>query len=216
MRIGIFSEVMPLSYLVFIPGAWFDRIGAWVARGRRRPAAPAPPAQTLAPPRPGRRRNLVLAVLAVQMGLIVSEQAFRIARRPVPRLLGIELTLIDQRQNWRMFAPDAPYLDVTWEAPGVLTDGSRVELTDAVAPQLKSHGGFFYSRWHRLRNMIITERAEMVLPLGRYLCRRYNGEHPGPPLERFELVANIRPTLPVPDWRPKREVVLRQSCSVSP
>jgi hypothetical protein len=201
---------MPVSYLIFIPPAWFDRLG-WRAVGER---ADGPPDEGSA------WGGVRLALLGAQLALITGEQLASAARWRLPIPIAVELTLVDQRQNWRMFAPDAPLIDVTWRVPGLLADGTAVELTDSVIPQLRDQGGFAYSRWHRLRNMIITERPELVLPLGRYICRRWSARAGAVgPLESFELVARMRPTLgPAAAEPPREEVVLRQRClpAVSP
>jgi hypothetical protein len=208
MRIGIFCEVMPLAYLVFVPSALLD----WLqARLDRRPAAARrqTPAAVDAPARP-RARLVLVAVLALPFSLIVADQLARARGGREPPALIAALTLIGQRQNWRMFAPDAPLFDVTWRAPGTLADGRAVELTDTVLPALRSHRGFLYSRWHRLRNSLIGGAPDLLLPFGRYVCHRANDQLAGAALLRFELVATLRPTL---EPGPAREqVILRQAC----
>lgn len=219
MRIGIFSQVMPLSYLVFVPAGWIDAaqaaIGRVLARRRSPQAAspPPPPAERL--PSPVWRR-VTAAVVGVQLALIVGDQALRFARVPTPRPISAELTIVSQRQNWSMFAPDAPRVDVTWRVPGELTDGSREELTETVVPELAPHAGFFYSRWHRLRNSLATNPADLLWPFGRYVCRRWRLRHPNPPagvrLARFELVARVRPLVPPSAAPPSEQVHYKQSC----
>jgi len=216
MRIGIFCEVMPLSYLVFIPGSLIDRVEARLRRRRQGGGEPQLPDEVPESARaPTRRRRLAaVGLLAVPLGLIVADQLWRAAGHRSPGVAVAGLTLIGQRQNWRMFAPDAPLTDVTWRAPGTLADGRSVELTDAVVPGLRGHEGFLYSRWHRLRNSLITATPDLLLPFGRYVCRRYNGARSGAALVRFDLVATLRPTLsPAPG---REQVVLKQTCVASP
>jgi hypothetical protein len=200
MRIGIFSEVMPLSYVVFLLPGWLDRWGV------PRPAAPGP-----GRPRPRWLRIAVVGALGAQLALIVADQVMHPPRPPLPGLLGTELSLVAQRQNWHMFAPDAPVEDVSWRAPAQLGDGGALELTRVLIPELANHGGFIYSRWHRLRNTMATKRPDLLLPLGRYICRRWKGAHPETPLARFELVAVVHPVLsPAP---PEEKVIFRQACT---
>jgi hypothetical protein len=216
MRIGIFCEVMPLSYLVFVPGSLIDRVA--VALGRRRAPTGAASRATTRPSRPlvwpiaGARG---IAILAVPMALILTDQITRAAGRRVPAPVLGALTAIGQHQNWRMFAPDAPLADVTWRAPGRLRGGGSVELTETVLPQLRAHSGFLYSRWHRLRNSLIGASPDLLLPFGRFACRRANADAaPGGELVSFELVATLRPTLaPAPE---RTETVLRQDCAPAP
>jgi hypothetical protein len=213
MRIGIFCQVMPASYLVFLSGPAIDRVQA--ALGVRiSPTATAPfgPAGT---PRWRLTEARVIALLAVPMALILTDQIFRASGRLTPRPVLGALMGIGQHQNWRMFAPDAPLADVTWRVPGRLADGRTVELTDTVVPKLRAHRGFLYSRWHRLRNSLIVGSRDLLLPFGRYVCRRANAGVTGAgALASFELIATLRPTLepgPAHD-----EVILRQPCGVAP
>jgi hypothetical protein len=211
MRIGIFSQVMPVSYLVFVPSSLIDRVQALVSR-RRPPARLAPGARASSWPLAGKAG---VALLALPMALIFTDQISRArgGRTPAP-VLGA-LTALGQHQNWRMFAPDAPTMDVTWRAPGILSDGREVELTETVLPRLRGHRGFLYSRWHRLRNSLISGSRDLLLPFGRFTCRRANAELPaGTTLVSFQLLATERPTL---EPGPARdEVVLRQACAAVP
>jgi hypothetical protein len=221
MRVGVFSQVMPASYLLFVRPSWIDaaaaRLGAIVRRGRPAPRAEPPVAPPHAPDadaasdaRARRRSAVLVAVLGAQLALILGEQLARAAAVPLPAPIAWQLALVGQRQNWGMFAPDAPTLDVTWQAPGVLRDGTRVDLTHDVARGLNERSGFRYSRWHRLRNMMILQPRELLQTVGRYLCRRADGEGRAPPLERFELRARIEPRFPPGPTR--TEVALRQAC----
>jgi hypothetical protein len=72
-----------------------------------------------------------------------------------------------------------------------------------VLPELVSRSGFSYSRWHRLRNSLVTNPPDLLWPFGRYVCRRWRLKHPtagaptaAPRLVGFELVARVRPLLP--------------------
>src|SRR5262249_22064747 len=156
-------------------------------------------------------RIAVVGALGAQLALIVADQVMHPPRPPLPQLLGTELSLVGQRQNWHMFAPDAPVEDVSWCVPAQLGDGGTVELTRALIPELANDGGFIYSRWHRLRNTMATKRPDLLLPLGRYICRRWKGTHPETPLARFDLVAVVRPVLSAAP--PEEKVIFRQACT---
>ena len=212
MRIGIFCQVMPASYLVFLSGPMIDRVQAALER-RPRPTTPAP---TEAVPRPSWRITGArgVALLAVPMALILADQIFRGTGRLTPRPVLGALMGIGQHQNWRMFAPDAPVSDVTWRLPGILADGRTVELSDAVVPKMRAHRGFLYSRWHRLRNSLIVGSRDLLLPFGRYVCRRANADlYSSQTLVSFELIATLKPTL---EPGPARDdVILRQRCGAA-
>jgi hypothetical protein len=213
MRVGIFSQVMPVSYVVFLPAPWLDRAEAWLARrrGHAPPARPAPPASARPQGAPAPAAVAVAVALSAQLALVAVDQGLRLAHKPTPRVAALELTLVNQRQNWRMFAPDVPVDDISWRAPGELGDGSRVELTEAVIPELAKHGGFRYSRWHRLRNSLALKAPDLLLPLGRYICRRWSAMHPDVALARFDLVARARPIF---STEPPHEAVLfKQACA---
>jgi hypothetical protein len=219
MRVGIFSQVMPLSYLAFVPIRWIDAAEAAGARvaSRRREVRDRNAIASPGPPRSRAWNRAIAVVVAAQLALIGADQILRLARVRSPRPLHAELTLVAQVQNWSMFAPDAPRFDILWRVPGELTDGSREELTDVVIPELASRGGFFYSRWHRLRNSLNANPSDLMWPFGRYVCRRWRLHHPdrgGPRLARFELVAHLRPLVNVPSAASyeQEQVHYKQTC----
>jgi hypothetical protein len=196
MRVGVFSEVMPVSYLALVPAAWVERLAGPAVGIRASPARPA-----------------LVAALALQMALVITEQALRPAGHALPSPVGTELTLLGLHQNWSMFAPDSPLLEVRWQVPGRLADGSTVDVARAVAPGLVRRGGFFYSRWHKLRNTLASQDPALVAALGRYLCRRYRGARAGR-LERFDLVGEIHDLDPRGPQPPAEQAVfVRQRCS---
>jgi hypothetical protein len=245
MRVGIFSQVMPLSYLAFVPIEWIawaqrsfasrsrsrggagtlpgsptaiDRVQAALARvAARRRWTLRPRAARPARPASAAWARAAAVVVGAQLALIGVDQVLRLAHVRPPSLLTAELTFVSQRQNWTMFAPDAPRVDITWRLPGALTDGGRAELTDAVMPELVSRDGFRYSRWHRLRNSLSTNPPDLLWPFGRYVCRRWRLRHPGAGarLARFELVARVRPLVPAGAAPEPRETVhYTQTCFV--
>jgi hypothetical protein len=170
MRVGNFSEAMALSYLAFVPGAWLDRLI---------PHAVTP---TPAPPRLARGPAIALALVFAVIALGQVAAALELPLRPVTTAL----EAVGMRQDWRVFAPDAPRLDVTFIAPGQLTDGQSIDLLESTLAPLAPQRGFRYSRWHRLRNLLATGAPDLTAALGRYTCRRT------PALAHFTLTANIR------------------------
>ncbi len=202
MRVGNFSLVMPVSYLVFVPAAWLDRA---LPESRDAVAAQARP----------RARALLAGVLAAQLAAIVAAQlSIALRNRPLG-FAARELALMGHHQGWYMFSPDVPTTRVEIAMPGVLTDGSAVDLVAAVAPGLGAPASFAYRRWHKLRQNLVRPPQDLALALGRFVCRRYNGERGGPKLARFELRARRV------SWRdetrtPAFDVLLRQSCLSEP
>jgi hypothetical protein len=193
MSVGVFSQVMLLSYLAFWPGA-----------DGREPLVPL-----------GRRQRLLVAAMGAQLALIIAAQVGNAAEHRLPRPLLGELTALGLGQDWRMFSPDTPRYEIRWRAPGKLADGRTVDLIPALAPGLGEHRGFRYSRWLRLRNALGNQPPELIQAVGRYLCRRWNGERT-PALLSFELVAETK-ALPgmvfAPgELLPESVVRLRQPC----
>jgi hypothetical protein len=194
MNVGVFSPVMVLSYLAFWPGA-----------DGRQPAAPLL-----------RRDRRLVAIMALQLGLVVTGQIIGATGRPLPRPLVTELGTLGMAQDWRMFSPDTPRFEVRWRALGQLADGRTLDLVPQVIPGLGEHHGFFYSRWMRLRNGLAKQPPDLMQALGRYVCRRWNGERAPPALLSFELIADTR-VLPGTAFAPGEtpppsQLRLRQPC----
>jgi hypothetical protein len=188
MAVGIFSLAMPVSYLVLLR-EWLDALD-------RRPVLGAG----------ARSRGWVLAVLAGQFTIIVAAQLFLTARGLVPPPLAAELKLTGHFQNWYMFAPDAPRSIVHISAPGVLADGRALDVVETIEPRLASRHGFLFSRWHKVRYALGRPQPELRVAVGRYLCRRHNGERPPPRLARFDLVLHETATTD------RATVLLQQRC----
>jgi hypothetical protein len=189
MRVGNFSEAMVLSYLAVVPGAWLDR---FVAR-----------AASAASPEPPLRRSHAIALI-VAFALVFAGQLASALTIPV-RPVSTALEAVGMRQDWRVFAPDAPRLDVTFTAPGQLTDGQPVDLIESTLAPLAPQSGFRYTRWHRLRNLLATGASDLTAALGRYTCRRT------PALAHFTLTAQIKS----PHTPPLTQLRLTQDCAPS-
>jgi hypothetical protein len=191
LRIGVFSLVMPASYLLFLTP---------------RPAPPGVPAAS------GWSRRALLAALGAQLAIVVAAELWIVARnRPAP-LLADEMQIVGQHQRWYMFSPDVPRAHLELAMPGTLVDGRAVDLVAAVAPGLGVPRGFAYSRWYKLRQNVMIASPALMLALGRYVCRRWNGEHGGPPLDRFELRGR---QVPLSGPAPAFEPLLSQRCSAT-
>ena len=195
MRVGLFSPIMPASYLVFLFPEWIDR-----AQRRLTGREPAPPPATaLLPERPVPapaspatraarwRHGVVVAALAVSFGTAMAGQAFAARGRNLRRPLARWLALLSLEQNWKMFSPDTPVTELSWAGPGFLTDGRPIDVVATVAPELTRPTGFIYTRWHKLAHNLVGQPQVLLRGVGQYLCRRYNGEHADPKLDRFDL-----------------------------
>ena len=193
MRVGIFPFVMLAGFTALVQPAWLDR---WApALG---PAIP-PEREVRRPSRLGRGATacghlaLRIAPLLVLMAILV-EQGARLAHRSSPRLVSRALNLVEVHQNWSMFAPEPSHASGRFEAPGLLADGSSVDLAESAAPGLRPHFGWGYSRWEKLGLTLRDPGNPYLVPFGRFLCRRYNGDTTGPRLASFTLVLVLSPT----------------------
>jgi hypothetical protein len=195
MRVGIFSWVLPASYTIFLRPRWLDRAG---------------PATGLRAPPPPLAAKLLWGALALQMAAVLVQL---VAGRRVPGVSG-ELTLVGLGQRWAMFTPDPPRKLNAFTGRGRLADGTEVDVLARVVPGLVPRGGFFFSRWYKYRSDLARTRPAALEAFGRYVCRRWNGQVPGPPLDRFTLVLSWRdlapPGQPPLPWQGAE--VLRQRC----
>ena len=111
-------------------------------------------------------------------------------------------------QNWAMFAPH-PEITSPWPViPGVLRDGTDVDVYNGRAgapslekPRIVSHAYKNY-RWRKYLSNIEDRSydpnaTDFALNYGRYLCRRWNEHAPADKeLERFEILFPVEWTNP--------------------
>jgi hypothetical protein len=203
---------MPVSYLIFARPEWI----AWAERAltlreTANATSPAPPIPTPWQERfTARSRIAALAILALTFVPAFGAQVATSMGMRVPNPLNKWLALFSLEQNWKMFAPEPPRFEIRWAVPGVLTDGSSIDVGKAVAPGLAGPTGFVYTRWHKLGNNLVGQPEGLLRGVGAYLCRRYNGDVPGAKLERFELNLVVQS---VDMSEPRTETTfLRQRC----
>jgi hypothetical protein len=197
LRVGIFSLVMPVSYLALVPSVWVNRI----APGWRPPERGPDPD----PPLSDRVR---LCGLGLLFAAVVVGQATALVDWTLPASIERGLGLFSGHQDWSMFAPAAPRATTRWSARGELADGRAVDLTDTAVPELRPQTAWRYSRWLRVREELGRQPEGLLAAMGRYLCRR-GGEQGYPaPLLRVEL----RGLVVGGAAQAGTEIVVRQSC----
>jgi hypothetical protein len=197
LRVGIFSQVMPVSYLLFVPAVWLDAVV--------RPLPEATPAST----RPWQHAALI-GGLAIPFAAIVLAQVWMTVGFRPAGLVARGLRVLAHHQNWNMFSPDPPTVSMRIEGPGLLSNGAPVDAVAVLTPAVAGSSGFPYQRWHKLRQHLRRQSPELLSAFGRFICRRY-GERPGSRLERFTLRAVLTPVPPTtgPTYT---EELLRQNC----
>jgi hypothetical protein len=196
LRVGMFSEVMPVSYLVFVRPRWLDALAdACARRGHVRLArglGRVPAAEAARSMRWSERLRAAAALATA--ALVATDFSWRVLGGDAherPRALAIATGALAQDQRWEMFAPDVPRVAISWTAPAELANGRRIDLTETLLPKLAAHHGFVYSRWHKLREVLAMGRPPLARAVGRYVCRLARATLPSP-VVRFELVQHVR------------------------
>ena len=106
-------------------------------------------------------------------------------------------------QKWDMFAP-YPLIDDGWYViPGILTDGTKVNLFQDdqpitwEKPSLVS-GTYPNQRWRKyMMNLHMKKNSEYRLYYGKYLCNNWNNRHENnQKLQKFSIYFMLEQTLP--------------------
>jgi hypothetical protein len=105
---------------------------------------------------------------------------------PQGRWIQQEVHQLNLFQTWKMFAQRDPPLNSWWTGAGVLANGERVSVLEAIAPKIIS-AEIPEPHWEAIRGQMMasTARKERAL-FGRYLCRTFNRSAPIP-LRAVEL-----------------------------
>jgi hypothetical protein len=115
-------------------------------------------------------------------------------------------------QRWAMYSPRPAQVSYWFTIPGVLKDGTQVDLLPAAADQEPDRAGpvswerppnvnetFRDMYWLRyLTTLTRPDPQERLLHFGGYICRSWNAWYPNGPmqLQTFEIVYFTQPTLP--------------------
>ncbi|HEV3190847.1 MAG TPA: HTTM domain-containing protein, partial [Polyangiaceae bacterium] len=144
MRVGIFTEAMLSVVWLFVLPEWIDAAEAW-ARKRYRLATDARPSSVVESPRWRVALNafVLLQFVAAIWGVVAAR------RFPLPKVVAREIKLLDVEAKYSLF--DVTYAIPRWEAPGLLADGTPVEVLSVVAPGAMPRGpNVRFSRWNKL------------------------------------------------------------------
>ena len=167
MRVGIFTEIMLVVLALWLQPEWVD----WLERSSSgQTSAPAPASSSEWRP-PSTGRLLLCGVLALQF-IVAIWDPFLGRRVPLPKVVRDERVFLTIIQPYGLF--DVVYAIPRWDAPGVLSDGSQVEVLTAVAPGVKPRQpAYQFSRW----NKFTFKGLELPFhypELAAYYCRAYN------------------------------------------
>jgi hypothetical protein len=182
LGMGIFPAIAGGCMVCFLPGLFWDRIGA---RFGRRPT-PSPAAGS-----PPRRTPLVLSVAT---GTLIAYVLFwnigMVSAVRMPQPLERAGQMLSIGQKWDMFAP-SPLKDDGWYViPGTLRNGRTVDLAGVLRGDASPHAVSFRrpsdmratfkdEPWRKyLENLRLRNRDQAPF-LARYVCRQWNSHHPG-------------------------------------
>jgi hypothetical protein len=193
MRVGIFTETMLGAMTLFLLPEWIDRAEAWLRRRRGRPDDARPTSVVACPPWRHAVHAAVFAEFVIAIWGVVAARRF-----PMPRPVYAQMQWLDLEAKYGLF--DVTYATPHWEAPGVLGDGTAVEVLAVVAPgAMPKAPAFRFSRWNKL-TFKEREHPFRFPELAAYFCRKYDEEtaasSPGSKLASFTLVNHETPPRP--------------------
>lgn len=190
MRVGIFTELMLASNVLWLQPEWLDRAEKWL--GQKREAAAFLARGTIGAPSGGR---LVLTIALALQFIVAVWDPFLGSRLRLPQVVFHERDFLSIVQPVGLF--DVIYDVPHWTAPGVLTDGTPVDVLSLVAPEARPREpAYIFSRWYKF-SCKAREHAYRFPELGSYLCRAHDERYPGPKLASFTLtIEAIHPSLP--------------------
>ena len=185
LRMGVFTEVMLATEMLFLQPEWVDRAETWVGKRWALAASTRQSAVRAAP----RWAFGVYALLAVQLA-VAQWDNFAGHRFPLPSWLQDERSALDVVQPAGLF--HVAYGIHRWTAPGELADGSRVDVLSVAAPLMQPRKpAISASRWNKFTFKEI-EHPFRLAELGAYLCRAYDERAPGSSkLTDFTLIEDL-------------------------
>jgi len=198
LDIGLFPWISIVIWLVVLPSELWDD---WLPRlGIRRFADPA--SARLVPERLPRPAVWLAVGILAYVGV---QQTANVLRMDLPDPVYRVGQSLRINQHWKMFAPPAK-ADFWLVVDGVRADGIHVDPFQGRSPQWTKPivtETFPNFRW-RLYVLLgllptnpIPERDRLYPPFGRWLCERWNAEHPGSKaLEELVMWGVVENTLP--------------------
>lgn len=205
MKVGIFTDLMLCSTLLYLQPSWL----AWAAErwGKLKQLALQQTERSLPLPTP-----VQLAGMGLLLFQFVAFAALPAAWRHIPDPIRRELLFLGLGLKVDLYSHG--YDEQRWTSEGLLTDGRKVEVLSVAAPGLLNDEGWRFSRWTSL----VGRAGIHVTELGAYLCRSYDERSGTAKLATFTIVAEGHaPRVPgEPEPTSWRKEVLRQRCSGAP
>lgn len=212
MSVGLFTSLMPVTYLALLEPAWAHRL---VQYARRIPSAALPPKAVVRTSAFGRLRGWMLVAI-----FVVIQVASSPARAMMPAPI---LSLVDRASlwgSWQMFAPNPPAMDARLRGEAIFPDGARHNLFDGLEGDFGAAHQTFSRRW-KVEESLAGGRRSLLRGFAEWRCRQtsHMSPHiqPGEDSFRFELILDTWSIPPLGERSPRSatphsKVVLRGEC----
>ncbi len=140
MRVGVFTETVIVSMLLFVQPEWLDGEFPW--QGRPAPGSDAPWSSLISPG----PRLLAFAFLSFHF-VAIAWGPFIARRFPPPRWVLTERRLLWLDQPFGLF--DVVYDIPAWHVTGTLPDGGTIDVLPVAVPALVPRVAWSFSRWYK-------------------------------------------------------------------
>ena len=222
LKIGLFPWIGAAALIPFIPAAGWDWLGRRIAaKGARLSEF----VRAFLPLRPPSQRAGRIGSVACAFFLLYTA-AWNAASLPqtpfsMPASLKWIGELVQLEQTWDMFAPRPSQSNGWFVMPGLLADGTAVDVyrrTMSPSERKKPRDGSAYFANYRWRKFLLTlahqKHESYRFYYGRYLCQQWNASHHGDEqLKTFSIYFAEEKTLLYPAAEQTVEVLLwRHDC----
>lgn len=215
MSVGLFTFLMPVTYLALLEPEWAHRL--WLRlRRRRSPGEVTPHHEAHAKQGPvGGILRLVLVAVFVIVQLASSPARERL---PVPLLSFVNRSSL--WGSWRMFAPNPPRADTRLRGEAIFPDGSRADLFDGLDGHFGAAHTAKYARRWKVEEALAGGRRSLLRGFAEWRCRQtsHTSRAAAEDAYRFELILDQWPISALGDARPderepaQRRVLLLGEC----
>lgn len=194
MRVGMFSWLLPVTYLAFLPPVWF----------RADTAAGA-----------SSRKTWRDAVLVVVFASAVWASSPSVTRAVLPRGIDRGVGALSLWANWSMFAPQPIRRDYFLTVAAARSDGTIVVRDVALRGESPGHRGWAFSRWWKFEEALSQGQFVPTRSWASWWCRESRRRGMG--VTRFNLELRER-EIPAQGttWEPWRTRRLWQQVCVAP
>jgi hypothetical protein len=175
MRVGVFTEVMIATNLLFVPPEWIRALESRIRRLLRREAAPSPDLSLGSGANTwgalSHRPMLAAGLLFLSFNFLTLAWGPFVGRRfPQPPAIGALRRALLLDQPFGLF--DHVYPGPRWAALGTLPGGQRVDVLAVAVPELIPRVAWSFSRWYKF-TFVVQDHPFPYQGLANYLCTEY-------------------------------------------